>query len=205
MKPRSEVEPLYRFHRLIAAGTHESWLEFLPPVLIDRARASPLGLRLLSTLMIKRFHLGTSEHWNIAPANRWVLQERDALLDCALRIGTLALAPLVRRCVERKRVAMLKEAFAADLFAETFAGDLSVADLPLQHWSACSTAAEVRALAQRVGAGLMLDSLPSGDTALGQRAMLRFPKACVARLEPRPHARDQGALGRRLMQFAMET
>lgn len=173
-----DPEALYRFFVLVGADVHESWVPFLPAGLVAPCQASPLGVHMLSRLLLRRFDdLRVPDRPGIAPEHRWLLESRAALAERALAIGARALAPRLRVYVDREGVRNVREAFGEALYEEALRcepiGLRGVPWIAVETWSEPE---EIAAFAERIGVGLMLQALPEPERGLRRRLRLRFPR-----------------------------
>lgn len=98
-------------------GAHATRFGDAPPVLVERARASPLGRRMLAL----RLEQTAPSLFDLAAANDsgWVEQHPAALFSgerlrgAAMDLGALAFSPALRARVERSEVLRLREAVGA--------------------------------------------------------------------------------------------
>jgi hypothetical protein len=194
MRPSPDLAPLYRFFVLVGAEADASWLPFLPPALVARCQGSARGARLLSAWLRRRFaELAPPERWALDEAHRWLLAPRAVLAGHARALGARALAPRLRTCVDRARAYGVRAAFGPALYAAALRVEpIALHLMPWAEVDACATPAAFAALAERVGAALMLDTLPADAAHLRRRLQLRFPCAHAQPAAWRPVAEDLG-------------
>lgn len=192
MTPSPDLERRHCFFVLVGAEADPSWLPCLPAELVVRAQASARGVRLLSRLLRHRFdELAVPDPLALADEHRWLLDARPALLARARALGARALAPRLRTYVDRERAQGVRGAFGAALYTAALAAEpIALHLMPWAQVDACGTAEDFGALAERVGAGLMLDTLPAAAPGLRRRLQLRFPRAHTQAPDWRPVAED---------------
>jgi hypothetical protein len=171
------TERAYRFLFLPAENADASWLEFLPPILVQACKHSRLGLRMLSRALVQRWRLRRPDSLRIGQEIEWVLGGADAVHARALRLGVCALAAQLQREIRRDRVAVLRAAFGP-IYEWAMGVEALSVQIPerLQRVSA-GDAEAVRAAASEIGLGVMLALLADHELALRQRVALLFPRA----------------------------
>lgn len=98
-------------------GAHASRFGDVPPVLVERARSTPLGRRMLA-LRIERaapslFDLGAANESSWIEQHPAALFSGERLRGAALDLGALAFSPALRARVDRSEVLRLREAIGA--------------------------------------------------------------------------------------------
>lgn len=98
-------------------GAHATRFGDIPPALIERARMSPIGRRMLS-LRIERsapamFDLSAANEAEWIERNPVSLFSGERLRGAALDLGALAFSPALRSRVDRSEVLRLREAIGA--------------------------------------------------------------------------------------------
>jgi len=178
-----DPEALYRFFVLVGADVHASWVPFLPAGLVAPCQSSPLGVRLLSRLLLHRFHdLRVPDLLVLTPEHRWLLAPRAALAARARAIGARALAPRLRMDAARERGPSLREAFGEALYQEALGAEpIGLRGVPWRAIEAWAEPREIAAFAERVGVGLMLQALSDSERGLRRRLGLRFPREYTTR------------------------
>jgi hypothetical protein len=192
MTASPEVERLHRFFVLVGADADPGWLAPLPASLAAQCQASAQGLRLLSAALRRRYpELAVPESLALADEHRWLLESRPQLVGRARALGARALAPRLRLYVDRARALAVRHAFGEACHAAARgSAPIALHVMPWDEVDACATPAAFAAIAERIGAGLMAETLPADAAGLRRRLALRFPRADEEAPPWRPVAED---------------
>jgi hypothetical protein len=109
--------------RVALDGAHPAWFRPLDAVLLERARASRAGRRLLARGLAggaaPQLFGSLAASLPVALAGqRWLLWPTPVLEELALDLGALAFAPAIRRRVERADVLRLRRVLGARRYAD---------------------------------------------------------------------------------------
>ena len=116
-----------------------------------------------------------------------------------MSLGAAALAPLIRRVIERRRTQEVRAGLGDTAYRVALTDDaIAVAPLPDDAWAECASPDHYRRLATRIGLALMMDALRSDAAQLSRRVQLLFHRDCRTSIQPRPRALDTDALRSRL-------
>ena len=107
---------------------HPSWLPEMAPELVSAARGSPAARRWvanrLSRVSPMLFNLSTASSPTPIPLHqaRWLITLLQSPLECALDLGSLALAATVRTVITRAGVSRLRTVLGPTRYARVLSG-----------------------------------------------------------------------------------
>lgn len=115
-------------------GAHHERFANLPPVLIERARRSRTGRRLLLRYLMPQtpqlFSGAVDFDADLLDRHPWAVWSGEHLRGAAADLGALALSPALRACVDRACVLRLRRAISAARFAFALSFDAWPAQVP---------------------------------------------------------------------------
>jgi len=116
---------------------HSSWVPDIPIELLTQARKLPLGrrwlARRLSVVSPVLFGLPAeldSQAVERLKAASWIAPLAAEPMECALELGSLAMAPTLRTLVNRPEVVKIRGALGADRYARILASPLAPSQPP---------------------------------------------------------------------------
>lgn len=174
--------------RLLAAaldGAHAGYFAGLPAVMVEQAKASSVGRRVLLRSLLTRAGSLQTEVFSL-PANLlrdrpWVLWDDTRLHTSAADLGAIALAPCLRTRVDRTSVLRLRSALGSTRLSMALAFDSGMST-PKPEWKKASNGLaaaldkveSIAALVARTGFRELLGYAWRLHPAVGERVRLAF-------------------------------
>jgi hypothetical protein len=160
---------------------HSSWVPDVPIELLTQARKLPLGrrwlARRLSVVSPVLFGLPTdldSQALEKLKAAAWIAPLVAEPMECALELGSLAMAPTLRTFVNRPEVVKIRGALGADRYARILASPVA---MPAPQPSPVSETGELVERLIRCGAAEFAGLADSLHPAWGESVRLTYDRS----------------------------